>query len=76
MGLFCKKVTFLPLENTECYAIYLSMGSSFSLRNNVGDPPHSHFESYSQRHTVLVPFTGIEVFGTQVNFLSFGNLEM
>jgi hypothetical protein len=76
MGLFCKKVMFLPLENTEWYAVYLSMGSSFSLRNNVQDPPHSHIDSFHQRHTVLVPFTGIEVFGTQVKFPSFGNLEM
>jgi hypothetical protein len=76
MGLFCKKVIFTPLENTEWYAVYLSMHNSFSLRNNVQDPPHSHIDSFHQRHTVLVPFTGIEVFGTQVKFLSFGNLEM
>jgi hypothetical protein len=76
MGLFCKTVIFLPLENTEWYAKYLLMGNSFSLRNNVQDPPHSNIDIFRQRHTVLVPFTGIEVFGTQVKFLSFGNLEM
>jgi hypothetical protein len=76
MGLFCKKVIFLPLEDTEWYAVYLSMGNSFSLRNSVGYPPHSPIDSFHQRHSVLVPFTGIDVFGTQVKFLSFGNLEM
>jgi hypothetical protein len=76
MGLFFKKVIFLPLENTEWYAVYLSLGNSFSLRNNVRDPQYSHIDTFHQRHTVLAPFTEIEVFGTQVKFLSFGNLEM
>jgi hypothetical protein len=75
MGLFCKKVMFLPLENTEWYTVYLSIGDSFSLGNNFRDPPHSNIGSFHQTHTVLVPFTGI-VFGTQVKFLFFGILEM
>jgi hypothetical protein len=52
------------------------MGNSFSLRNNVGDSPHSNIDRFHQTHRVLFPFTGIEVLDTQVKFLSFGNLEM
>jgi hypothetical protein len=52
------------------------MGNSFSWRNNVRDPPYDNVDTFPQRHTVLVPFTGIEVFGTQAKFLSFGNPEV
>jgi hypothetical protein len=75
-GAILQNMILLPLENTEWCAVYLSIHNSFSLRNNVRDPPHSHFESFHERHTLLVPFSGFEVFGTQVKFLSFGKTEM
>jgi hypothetical protein len=44
--------------------------TQFSMRNKVLDPPDSTMDSFLPRHTVLVPFSGIEQFGTNVMFLT------
>jgi hypothetical protein len=49
-----------PHENTECHAVYLSVGNSIlieKLRNKVLGPPDSTTDSFLPRHTVLVPLS-------------------
>jgi hypothetical protein len=76
MELFCTDVMFLTLENPEMQAELLSKLTQFSQGNNVLDPPASNIDRFLARETVFLPFTGMEIFCTDIMFLTAEYLEM
>jgi hypothetical protein len=53
----------------------IQWATQFSLRNKLLGHLDFNMDSFLPAHAVLVPFSSIELFGTKVVLLTFGNIE-